>query len=159
MTSKKNDYQSYLATEPIIINEIEFRRVVINPECQEKHPDITDETILELVKQLDNKNIIEELSNPNYQGNLGLPLNPTPLQVAKYEICQNILNYTLKSKFTIEELAEQIDLNVPKAKELLLCHIDKFALEQLVDFASKLFTSFHLGVIKAEPREKERVKN
>jgi len=106
---------------------------------------------------LNDEDVIKELSNSNYEGNLGLPLNPTPLQVAKYEVCQNILNYSLKNKLSVGDLAEKINLNVPETKELLFCHIHKFTLDGLTDYASKLFSPFHVGVIKAEPRE--HVKN
>src|SRR5690348_7110644 len=104
------------------------------------------------------EDIIKELSDPNYEGNIGLPLNPTPLQVAKYEVCQNILNYSLKNKLSVEDLAGKINLSVPETKKLLFCHIHKFTLDGLTDYASKLFSPFRVGVIKAEPRE-EHVKN
>jgi hypothetical protein len=105
------------------------------------------------------KGIIEQLSDPNYEGNLGLPLNPTPLQVAKYEICQNILSYSLRNKIPLEDLSEKISLSSPETKELLFCHIHKFTLDRLTDYASKLFSPFHIGVIEAEPRLKEYVQN
>jgi len=53
---KEKDFsKSYLLNESITINNIEFWKLVINPECQIKHPDITDEIILELAKQLNSK--------------------------------------------------------------------------------------------------------
>jgi hypothetical protein len=55
MTQKEDNLKSYLLNEIIIINNIEFRELVINPDCQKKHPDITDKVILELTKQLNGR--------------------------------------------------------------------------------------------------------
>jgi hypothetical protein len=87
---------------------------------------------------LDDKDIIEKLSDPNYEGNLGLPLNPTPLQVAKYNICQSILHYKFDKEISTEKLAKQIRLSVPETKELLFCHIHKFTLDRLFSYAANL---------------------
>lgn len=67
MNKKTDGYQTYLATEPIIVNDIEFWEIVINPECQIKHPDITDELILELAKQLDGKKFWGKRGKDNWE--------------------------------------------------------------------------------------------
>src|SRR5436190_22132036 len=59
-----------------------------------------------LYKKMAAFNIIEKLSDPNYEGNLGLPLNPIPLQVAKYNICQTILHYKFDNEISTEKLAK-----------------------------------------------------
>ena len=106
------------------------------------------------------KDIVEELSHPNYpRVNMGLPLDPTPLQVAKYEICQEILRYTHKKNLTEKEVAERIDLTSAETEDILFCRIDRFTLDRLTEYASKLFSPFHIGVIEAEPRLREHVKN
>ena len=59
MNPKEDNFKSYSLKEKIIVNNIEFWELVINPECQRKHPDITDEVILELAEQLNG----EEFTN------------------------------------------------------------------------------------------------
>lgn len=55
MSSNRREYS--LA---ITFNKRCFSRVVIDPHYEEKHPDITDQLILELVKQLDGRDIEPE---------------------------------------------------------------------------------------------------
>jgi len=105
------------------------------------------------------EDVIKELSHPNYpRVNMALPLNPTPLQIAKYEICQSILSYKRVRGLTEEEVAQNIDLTSAETEDILFCRIDKFTLDRLTDYASKLFSPFHIGVIEAEPRERDRAK-
>lgn len=37
----------------IVVNEISIQKVVIDPHYEEKHPDISDQVVLDLVRQLD----------------------------------------------------------------------------------------------------------
>jgi hypothetical protein len=55
MTKKKEVYRCYSLERPIKVNEIKFWEIVISSHYEEKHPEITDKLILELVQQLDNK--------------------------------------------------------------------------------------------------------
>ena len=63
------------------------------------------------------KKYLEELDNPknNQEVNYALPENPTPLQVAKFEICQEILGYKLDNNLTREQVAKRIDLSKAEA--------------------------------------------
>jgi len=108
----------------------------------------------------DDKGIIEELSHPNYlRVNMGLPLDPTPLQVAKYEICQKILSYINKNNLSEKKIAKQIGLTSAETENILFCRIEKLTLDHLIDYASKLFTPFHMGIIEAKPRLNENAQN
>ena len=74
------------------------------------------------------KEVLRELEDSkNNEGvNYDLPENPTVLQIAKFNICQNILAYQQDNEISDEELAEKINLSVPETEEILFCQIDKF---------------------------------
>jgi len=83
---------------------------------------------------------LEKVEDPNYQGetNFDLPENPTSLQLTKFEICKEILGYKLKNNLTREQVAERIGLSKAETEDILFCCIEKFTLDRLVDYASKL---------------------
>jgi predicted XRE-type DNA-binding protein len=85
---------------------------------------------------------LEEISDPrnNREINYALPENPTTLQVVKYKLCKQMLGYQIKNKFTDEEIAQRINLTVPEVEDILYCCIDKFTLDRLTEYASKLFS-------------------
>src|SRR5436190_14353460 len=102
----------------------------------------------------DFKKYLEELDNPknNQEVNYALPENPTPLQVAKFEICQEILGYKLDNNLTREQVAERIDLSKAEAEGILFCRIEEFTLDRLVEYASKLLDPIRVKVI-LEPKK------
>src|SRR5437764_14770203 len=85
------------------------------------------------------KKYLEKIEDPNYQGeeNQDLPENPTPLQVAKFDICQRILAYKRKNNLTREQVAQTIQLSKAETEEILFCYIEKFTLDRLISYASK----------------------
>jgi predicted XRE-type DNA-binding protein len=97
---------------------------------------------------------LEEIENPknNREVNYDLPENPTPLQSAKFEICQEILGYKLTNDLTREQVAEKIQLSKAETEDILFCCIEKFTLDRLVEYASKLLNPTRVKVI-LEPRK------
>jgi hypothetical protein len=95
---------------------------------------------------------LQKIEDPNYEGeeNFDLPENPTALQVAKFDICQNILRYKRENQYTRQQIAEKVQLSLPETEEILFCHIDKFTLDRLTEYASKLFSFFRVKVVEAE---------
>ncbi|CAG8577390.1 1606_t:CDS:2 [Paraglomus occultum] len=91
-------------------------------------------------KQKSFKEYLQEIEDPknNSEINYALPENPTPLQVAKFEICQEILGYKLDNDLTREQVAEKIGISKAETEDILFCHIEEFTLDRLVDYASKL---------------------
>ena len=97
-----------------------------------------------------------------------LPEKPTTLEKCKFEICQGIITYKQRNKLTtIEELAKKVQLDLDPAveshreelqkdliKKILFCWIDYFSLEELIDYASKLFLSVEL---KISPNSKPNI--
>jgi len=84
---------------------------------------------------------LEELNDPNYSGGSWvLPENPTPLEQAKYEVCQKVIRYKRNNKLTTEKLAQKIQLSQAETEDILYCRIDYFTLDRLMDYTNKLFS-------------------
>ena len=92
---------------------------------------------------------IEDPKNEQEE-NYDLPENPTPLERAKYNICQNILRYKRESNLSREQIAQQIQLSKAETEELLFCHINNFTLDRLTEYASRLFSQLEIKITKAE---------
>src|SRR5690349_16319106 len=86
--------------------------------------------------------ILTKMRHPDYEGNFLLPSNASSLERAKYKLCESMLTYKQDNNLTVEKLAERINLSVPETKEILLCHIHKFTLDRLTNYASNLFPAF-----------------
>jgi|SRR4051794_5990470 len=93
-------------------------------------------------KKSEFRRYLEKIEDPkNNQGvNYDLPENPTPLQVAKFEICQNILAYQQDNNISDKELAKRMNLSIPEMEEILFAQIEKFTLDRLMTYANCLFT-------------------
>ena len=83
--------------------------------------------------------------------NYALPENPTPLQVAKFKLCKKILVYQQNNDISDETIAEKIDISVPEVEDILFCCIEKFTLDRLITYASRLFSPSKIKVI-VEPK-------
>jgi len=100
------------------------------------------------------KEFLKKVEDPknNSEVNYALPENPTPLQIAKFEICQEILGYKLDNNLTRKQVAERIGISKAETEDILFCHIEEFTLDRLVDYASKLLDPVQVKVI-LEPRK------
>ena len=105
-------------------------------------------------KEQEFEKYLEKLEDPNnYEGvNYDLPENPNPLQSAKFEICQEILGYKLTNNLTREQVADKIQLSKAEIEDILFCCIEKFTLDRLVEYASKLLNPIQVKVI-LEPKK------
>src|SRR3954463_12617492 len=104
------------------------------------------------------KEYLKELDDPkNNSGvNYDLPEKPTPLQVAKFEICQNILAYQQDNNLSDKKLAEKINLTVPELEEVLFCQIEKFTLDRLMTYANSLFNPSQIKITITQPVLRKR---
>ena len=93
------------------------------------------------------------MEQPGYRRiNQGLTPNATPLEKSKYEICKSILRYKRENNLSEKELGEKLGIKqIDKLEYLLFRHIDYFTLDELVEYASELFTPFHLGIVPEKP--------
>ncbi|MCE8162863.1 MAG: hypothetical protein I3273_01145 [Candidatus Moeniiplasma glomeromycotorum] len=100
------------------------------------------------------------IENPknNQEVNYDLPENPTPLQVVKFDICQNILACQQDNNLSDEELLEKIncDLSIPELEEILFCQIDKFTLDRLMTYVNHLFNPSQVKITITKPTLKAR---
>ena len=94
------------------------------------------------------KKVRKELSDLNYSRvNLVLEDNATPLEKSKYEICQNIARYRREKNLSEKEIGKVLGIKPTKRLEcLFFSHINEFTLDELVEYASKLFAPFHLEI-------------
>src|SRR5438132_11576330 len=85
------------------------------------------------------KKLLKRVEEPNYRKvNIGLHPNATPAEKAKYKLCKSILRYKQENKFTTEDIAKKLELNIPKTEYILFSHIDKFHLDELINYADNL---------------------
>jgi predicted XRE-type DNA-binding protein len=101
------------------------------------------------------KEFLQKVEDPNYQReiNRALPRNANSLQVVKYKLCKQILNYKLENKLTREQVAKKIKLSKAETEDILFCEIEKFTLDRLTEYASKLFAPCEVEInIKPDAR-------
>ncbi|WNE41111.1 MAG: hypothetical protein mread185_000706 [Mycoplasmataceae bacterium] len=98
---------------------------------------------------------LSELEDPknDQEENYDLPENPTALELAKYNICQNILRYKRENNLSREQVAQQIQLSKAETEELLFCHINNFTLDRLTEYASRIFSNLEIKITRAENRQ------
>jgi hypothetical protein len=89
--------------------------------------------------------------------NIGLSLDATELDKAKYDVCQNISRYKRINKLTSSELAKKIGISKEKTDDILFGRISNFNFEELVSFAEKL--KGHLEVKISYDGEKTSARN
>jgi hypothetical protein len=86
------------------------------------------------------KEYLAEIEDPNYQGgSWALPENPTPLEKAKYELCEKILGYQEDNNLSDKELRQKTGLSQDKLEDILFTRIEKVNSDELINVASKLF--------------------
>ena len=86
------------------------------------------------------KKILQEIENPDYQGgSWDLPENPTPLEKAKYDLCEKILGYQEDNNLTDQELRQKTNLSQTKLENILFTRIEKVNSDELINAAGKLF--------------------
>src|SRR4051812_22855073 len=89
---------------------------------------------------------LQKVKDVNYQGGSDdLPENATTLEKSKYQLCQKILAYEQDNHLITQETAQKIKLSVAETEDILHCRIEKFTLDRLVEYASKLFADLEVG--------------
>jgi predicted XRE-type DNA-binding protein len=94
------------------------------------------------------KEFLKKVEDPNYQReiNRSLPPNANALQVAKYKLCKQILGYKLDNNLTRDQVVEKIQLSKAEVEDILFCEIEKFTLDRLIIYASRLFAPHKLEI-------------
>jgi len=93
-----------------------------------------------LKKEKPFKEVLAEIEDPNYQGgSWALPENATPLEKAKYELCEKILGYQEDNNLSDQQLRKTTGLSQEKLEDILFTRIEKVNSDELINVASKLF--------------------
>src|SRR4051812_24354319 len=94
------------------------------------------------------KEFLKKVEDPNYQReiNRSLPKNATALQVAKYKLCKQMLVYQQDNNLSDEQIAKRIKLSVAEVEDILFCEIEKFTLDRLMEYASKLLSPAEINI-------------
>src|SRR5438128_10642948 len=97
------------------------------------------------------KEYLAEIEDPNYQGgSWALPEDPTPLERAKYEVCEKILGYQEDNNLSDKELRERTGLSQRKLEDILFTRIAKVNSDELINVASKLFAPCQVEIVIKE---------
>lgn len=82
--------------------------------------------------------VVKRTARSERRTNIGLASNATPVEKAKYKLCQSILGYKQDNNLTTKDIAKQLKLTIAKVEKILYSHIDELDLEELVDYANYL---------------------
>ena len=98
---------------------------------------------------------LQKIEDPEYDGqdvSWHLPENATPIEKAKYELCEKMLIYQQDNNLSDEEIANKIKITTGETRDILYCHIDYFTFDRLITYASNLFSTSEIKVI-LEPKK------
>jgi len=85
------------------------------------------------------KKLLKRVEQPNYRRvNIGLHPDATPAEKAKYKLCKTIARYVRENNLTEKELGKKLGIDQTKTEYILFCHIDKIALDELVNYTEEL---------------------
>ena len=101
------------------------------------------------------ENYLQKIEDPDYDGqdvSWHLSENATPVEKAKYELCEKMLTHQLDNNLSDEEIANQIKITTGETKDILYCHIDYFTLDRLITYAERLFSTSEIKII-VEPKK------
>ena len=73
----------------------------------------------------------------------GLPVDASPIDKMKYNICQNILKYKHSKKFSNVALGKLLSINPSAVSRIIHCHIDKFKLDILLQYYQVVLISMN----------------
>ncbi|WNE40632.1 MAG: Cyanate hydratase [Mycoplasmataceae bacterium] len=95
---------------------------------------------------------LERMRKTGYRRiNKGLLPNATPLDKAKHEIQQNILRYKRQQILSEKEIKQKLGIKQERLEYLLFGHIEKFSLDEMVNYASQIIPPFELKIISDLP--------
>ena len=106
---------------------------------------------------------ILEIERPEYDGpdiSWALPTDATPLEKAKYKICEKILAYQQDNDLPIQEIARRIHLTTAETKDILHYHLNYFTFERLLTYLNRLlYPSQQIEIVIKEKKNITRVRN
>jgi len=98
---------------------------------------------------------LQEIESSDYDGpdiSQALPANASPIDKAKYKICEKILAYQQDNNLPIEEVANKVKLTTAETKDIFRYHLSCFTLDKLLTYANRLFSPTEIEVIINEKK-------
>ncbi|CAJ0866271.1 13983_t:CDS:10, partial [Entrophospora sp. SA101] len=93
--------------------------------------------------------VIKRVTQPGYRRiNKLLPPNASEQDKVKYNLCKSIIRYSRENNLSEQELKQRLNIDQVKLEYVLFCHLDRFNLEELIDYVAKL-----MGHLENPPRE------
>ncbi|CAH1755640.1 7377_t:CDS:2 [Entrophospora sp. SA101] len=107
----------------------------------------------------DFKKYLSEIESPNYDGpdiSQALSTNTSPIDKAKYKVCEKILAYQQDNNLPIEEVARKIQLTTAETKDIFHYHLNCFTLDRLLTYANRLLSPTEIEIIVSEKKPAKR---
>lgn len=92
------------------------------------------------------KRVRKEIANSDHRVNKGLSLNATPMEKAKYELCQEIARYQRENKLSEERLSQKLGITQRIVEYILFAHINKLTLDKLISYANNLHITTEIKI-------------
>jgi len=111
-----------------------------------------------MTQNKDFQKYLQEIEGPEYDGpdiSQALPANSSPIDKAKYKICEKILAYQQDNNLPIEEVANKIKLTTAETKDIFHYHLNCFTLDRLLTYANRLFSPAEIEVIINEKKQEK----
>jgi hypothetical protein len=101
------------------------------------------------------KKVLKSVEQADYRRvNIGLHPDANKIDKAKYQLCKSILRYQQENKLTVEDTAQQLGLAIAKTEYILFSHIDRFHLDELINYADNLHLPFKLVINGSHDKSK-----
>ena len=105
---------------------------------------------------------VQEIERPEYDGSdisWALPVDATPLEKAKYKICEKILAYQQDNDLSTQEIARRIHLTTAETKDILHYHLSYFTFERLLTYLNRLlYPSQQVEIVIKEKKNTIRIR-
>ena len=80
------------------------------------------------------------------EGSLTLRENPTPLEVFRFDLCQQFIKYKHKNKITQRELSLILGVDDAKVSKILHYRIEEFSTDRLIDLCTRIDPNLRLKI-------------
>lgn len=83
--------------------------------------------------------MVKEMTKPGYRRiNQALLPNANTEDKIKYELCQGIIQYTIKNQLSEKQLGEKLRIDQVETEYILFSHYDKLNLKRLISYVDSL---------------------
>ena len=101
----------------------------------------------------------KEIFQTNHRVNFLLKPNATPMDKAKYQLCKSISYFQEEKKLSEKELGKMMEIDERKLEHVLFCHINKFTLDKLINYANNLHINTEIKIPIPYDRDEKATAN